>query len=89
MSEPINKEWMSEKERGDRSFYGSRVVANIGETTIGDVAIEMEDTEEKNIREVGIGMGNFVNSFLDCMKELWVMAVWDWSLISLMFLNQT
>ncbi|KAF9616239.1 hypothetical protein IFM89_029015 [Coptis chinensis] len=38
------------------------VVANIGETTIGDVAIEMEDTEEKTIGEVGIGMGNFVDS---------------------------
>ncbi|KAF9609272.1 hypothetical protein IFM89_014466 [Coptis chinensis] len=38
------------------------VVANIGETTIGDVAIEMEDTEEETIGEVGIGMGNFVDS---------------------------
>ncbi|KAF9600409.1 hypothetical protein IFM89_009005 [Coptis chinensis] len=120
MSEPINKEWMSEKERGVHDlFYGSRgflkfakwklggkkcpcpckkcrnrywltykdvehhlvsngieksycvwtlhgedlsniavhppVVANIGETTIGDVAIEMEDTEEETIGEVGLG----------------------------------
>ncbi|KAF9624477.1 hypothetical protein IFM89_011520 [Coptis chinensis] len=38
------------------------LVANIGETTIGDVAIEMEDTEEETIGEVGIGMGNFVDS---------------------------
>ncbi|KAF9588368.1 hypothetical protein IFM89_008798 [Coptis chinensis] len=38
------------------------MVANIGETTIGDVAIEMEGTEEETIGEVGIGMGNFVDS---------------------------
>ncbi|KAF9603890.1 hypothetical protein IFM89_038171 [Coptis chinensis] len=38
------------------------VVANIGEKTIGDVAIEMEGTEEETIGEVGIGMGNFVDS---------------------------
>ncbi|KAF9604642.1 hypothetical protein IFM89_008973 [Coptis chinensis] len=38
------------------------MVANIGETTIGDVAIEMEGTEEETIGEVGIGMGKFVDS---------------------------
>ncbi|KAF9590877.1 hypothetical protein IFM89_039376 [Coptis chinensis] len=38
------------------------MVANIGEITIGDVAIEMEGTEEETIGEVGIGMGNFVDS---------------------------
>ncbi|KAF9609067.1 hypothetical protein IFM89_012507 [Coptis chinensis] len=126
MSEPINKEWMSEKERGgtvysmgvevflkfpkwklggkkcpcpckkcrnrywltykdvehhlvsngiEKSYcvwtlHGEDlsniavhppVVANIGETTIGDVAIEMEGAEEETIGEVGIGMGNFVD----------------------------
>ena len=127
MSEPINKEWMSEKERGgtvysmgvevflkfakwklggkkcpcpckkcrnrywltykevehhlvtngiEKSYcvwtlHGEDlsniavhppVVANIGETTTSDVALEMEDTEEETIGEVGIGMGNFVDS---------------------------
>ncbi|KAF9598585.1 hypothetical protein IFM89_028212 [Coptis chinensis] len=101
MSEPINKEWMSEKERGGTVYsMGVKVflkfakwklgvsngieksycvwtlhgedlsniavhppmVANIRETTIGDVAIEMEGTEEETIGEVGIGMGNFVDS---------------------------
>ncbi|KAF9610695.1 hypothetical protein IFM89_024120 [Coptis chinensis] len=139
MSEPINKEWMSEKERGgtvysmgvedflkfakwklggkkcpcpckkcrnrywltykdvehhlvsngiEKSYcvwtlHGEDLsniavhppmVANIGETTIGDVAIEMEGTEEETIGEVGLGWETLLTLLLDCMKELWVMA---------------
>ncbi|KAF9605245.1 hypothetical protein IFM89_015137 [Coptis chinensis] len=135
MSEPINKEWMSEKERGgivysmgvevflkfakwklggkkcpcpckkcpnrywltykdvghhlvsrgrEKSYcvwtlHGKDlsnivvhppVVANTGETTTGDVAIEMEDTEEETIGEAGIGMGNFVDSSFELHERV-------------------
>ncbi|KAF9616753.1 hypothetical protein IFM89_032272 [Coptis chinensis] len=38
------------------------LVANIGEKTSVDDGFEMEDTEEETIGDVGIGMGNFVDS---------------------------
>ncbi|KAF9598633.1 hypothetical protein IFM89_028302 [Coptis chinensis] len=109
MYEPINKEWMSEKERGDLMIHSMGVeifehhlvsngieksycvwtlhgedlsniavhplvVANIGETTIGDVAIEMEDIEEETRGRSGLGWETLLTLLLDCMKELWVMA---------------
>ncbi|KAF9617287.1 hypothetical protein IFM89_035231 [Coptis chinensis] len=96
MDEPIDKEWMSENERGgvvyslgvevgyhliskgiEKSYHvwtlhGEDLsnapvhppfVANIGEkTSSDDDGFEMGDTKEETIGDVGIGMGNFVDS---------------------------